>query len=66
MPAFGNQPLLTTIASCGSSTPGAACTSISFILAATPAVSGTSYVALHDDGPSINAAVAAACPGAPS
>jgi hypothetical protein len=66
MPAAVNQPLLTTIASCGSSTPGAACTSTNFTLTAAPAVSGSNYVVLHDDGPAINAAIAAACPSANS
>jgi len=66
MPAVANQPLLTTIVSCGASTLGAACTGTSFTLAAAPSVSGTNYPVLHDDGPAINAAVTASCPSATS
>ncbi|GEM_PF-3810543 len=62
MPAVVNPPLLTTIVSCGTSVQGAACTSTNFTLATAPAVSGTNYVVQHDDGPAINAAVAASCP----
>jgi hypothetical protein len=60
MPSVVNQPLLTTIASCGSSTPGAACTSTSFTLSGAATASGSGFVMLHDDGPAFNAAVAAA------
>lgn len=59
MPSVVNQSLLTSIASCGTSTPGAACTSTSFVLATAPSASG-SFVMTHDDGPSFNAAIAAA------
>jgi hypothetical protein len=60
MPAVVNQPLLTTIASCGTSTPGAACTSTSFTLAGAATASGSGFIMLHDDGPAFNAAIAAA------
>ncbi|HUY18525.1 MAG TPA: hypothetical protein VMV15_04800 [Candidatus Binataceae bacterium] len=63
MPAIVNQPLLTTIASCGTATPGAACTSTAFVLATAATASG-SFVMTHDDGPAFNAAIAAAAAAA--
>jgi hypothetical protein len=59
MPTVVNQPLLTTIVSCGTSTPGGACTSTAFVLANAATGSGA-FTMLHDDGPAFNAALAAA------